>query len=169
MERRYHTIEKKDTQALVRFWTKNGQALLPMVELIEQSKLAVDELIDVLGRASIEAVLQLSAQGMAGPRHPGKKGGPLAGTDARRARCVCGSASCGSAGRSCARNSKGRTVRWAFQPAKLYKRMGRSAGGCWRSCLNPKFCKLARNRLLGTRGKTLWDDYEANGRVEVRV
>jgi len=32
---------------------KNGQVLLPMVELIEQSKIAVDELIDVLGRAQI--------------------------------------------------------------------------------------------------------------------
>jgi hypothetical protein len=35
--------------------------LLPLVELVEQSKLAVEELIDVLGRASVEAVLRLSA------------------------------------------------------------------------------------------------------------
>jgi transposase-like protein len=68
-------MRKNDTQALARFLTKNGQALLPMVELIEQSKLAVDELIDVLGRASVEAVLRLSAEGVAGPPHPGKKGG----------------------------------------------------------------------------------------------
>ena len=77
MERPYHTIHKNDTRALVHFLTKNGQALLPMVELIEQSQLAVDELIDVLGRASIEAVLRLSAQGIAGPPHPGKKGGAV--------------------------------------------------------------------------------------------
>jgi transposase-like protein len=51
--------------------------LLPMVQLIEQSKLAVDELIDVLGRASLEAVLRLSAEGVAGPPHPGKKGGTM--------------------------------------------------------------------------------------------
>jgi len=75
VERPYHTIRKNDTQTLARFLTKNGQALLPMVELIEQSKLAVDELIDVLGRASVEAVLRLSAEGVAGPLHPGKKGG----------------------------------------------------------------------------------------------
>ena len=56
---------------MAKFLAKNGQALLPMVELIEQSKLAVDELIDVLGRAQIEAVLRLSAQGIAGPPHPG--------------------------------------------------------------------------------------------------
>jgi putative transposase len=77
VERPYHTIQKKDTQALVQFLTKNGQALLPMVELIEQSQLAVDQLIDVLGRASIEAVLRLSAEGIAGPPHPGKKGGAI--------------------------------------------------------------------------------------------
>ena len=77
VERPYHTIHKNDTQALARFLTKQGQALLPMVELIEQSKLAVDELIDVLGRASVEAVLRLSAEGVAGPPHPGKKGGAV--------------------------------------------------------------------------------------------
>jgi transposase-like protein len=77
VERPYHTIHKNDTQALVHFLTKNGQALLPMVELIEQSQLAVDKLIDVLGRASIEAVLRLSAEGVAGPPHPGKKGGTV--------------------------------------------------------------------------------------------
>jgi putative transposase len=77
VERPYHTIQKNDTRALAHFLTKNGQALLPMVELIEQSRLAVDELIDVLGRASIEAVLWLSAEGIAGPPHPGKKGGAI--------------------------------------------------------------------------------------------
>ena len=39
---------------------KNGRALLPLVKLIEQSRLAMDELIDVSGRAHVEAVLQLS-------------------------------------------------------------------------------------------------------------
>lgn len=77
MKRPYHTIHKNDTQALVQFLTKNGQALLPMVELIEQSRLAVNELIDVLGRASLEAVLWLSAEGIAGPPHAGKKGGAV--------------------------------------------------------------------------------------------
>jgi transposase-like protein len=56
---------------------KNGQLLLPLVELLETSRMAVDELIDVLGRASIEAVLQLSAAGMAGEKHQGRKGGDI--------------------------------------------------------------------------------------------
>jgi len=43
-----------------------------MLELIEQSRMAIDELIDVMGRASIEAVLELSAMQVAGPPQQGK-------------------------------------------------------------------------------------------------
>jgi len=57
---------------LAEFLVRNGQALLPMLELIEQSRMAIDELIDVIGRASIEAVLGLSAQSVAGPPQQGK-------------------------------------------------------------------------------------------------
>jgi putative transposase len=48
-----------------------------MVALIEQARLAVDELIDVTGRAALEAVLHLSAEGVAGAKHPGKAGGAI--------------------------------------------------------------------------------------------
>jgi hypothetical protein len=34
--------------------------------------MAIDELIDVMGRASVEAVLELSATQVAGPPQPGK-------------------------------------------------------------------------------------------------
>jgi hypothetical protein len=56
---------------------KNGQLLLPLVELLETSRMALDELIDVLGRASIEAVLQMSAAGLAGEKDQGCKGGDI--------------------------------------------------------------------------------------------
>lgn len=39
--------------------------------------MAVDELINVLGRAQIEAVLRMSAERIAGPPHPRKKGGSI--------------------------------------------------------------------------------------------
>jgi len=76
LRRSYHTITRKgqaNTRRLAEFFTRNGQGLLPMVDLIEQSRLAVDELIDVAGRATIEAVLQLSAEQVAGPRTPGQR------------------------------------------------------------------------------------------------
>jgi len=55
-----------------------GQTLLPLVELIEQSRLAIDELFDVLGSAHVETVPQLSAESLAGPRHPGEMARSLA-------------------------------------------------------------------------------------------
>jgi len=73
----YQIAERTDSQALAQFLQKEGQLLLPMVELIEQAQLAVDELIDVTGRATLEAVLALSAQGVAGPKHPGKAAGDI--------------------------------------------------------------------------------------------
>jgi putative transposase len=81
LRRSYHTITTvgpTNARRLTEFFSRNGQALLPMVDLIEQSRLAVDELIDVAGRATIEAVLQLSAEQVAGPRTPGqRRTGPL--------------------------------------------------------------------------------------------
>ncbi len=88
MEKPYHIVGKGSSEELGRYLAKDGQVLLPMVELIEQSKLAVDELIDVLGRAQVEAVLRLSAERIAGPPHPGKKGGEI-GWHGREEGTVC--------------------------------------------------------------------------------
>jgi len=77
MKQAYQVIERKDSQALAEFLSKDGQLLLPMLELIEQAELAIDELIDVAGRATIEAVLTLSAQEVAGSKHPGKETGAI--------------------------------------------------------------------------------------------
>ena len=76
MKRSYHTINKQgkaNEKKLAEFFSKGGQLLLPMVDLIEQCQMACDELIDVTGRAAIQAVLGLSAQQVAGPRQQGKQ------------------------------------------------------------------------------------------------
>jgi putative transposase len=75
VKRSYHTIDKQGKvgeRKLAEFLVRNGQALLPMMELIEQSRMAIDELIEVMGRASIEAVLGLSARQVAGEPQQGK-------------------------------------------------------------------------------------------------
>jgi hypothetical protein len=75
VKRNYHTIDKQGKvgeRQLTEFLVRNGQALLPMLELIEHSRMALDERIDVMGRASIEAVLELSAAQVAGPPQQGK-------------------------------------------------------------------------------------------------
>jgi len=81
LRRSYHTVSTRgqtNAKRLAEFFSRHGQGLLPMVDLIEQSRLAVDELIDIAGRATIEAVLQLSAEQVAGQRTPGqRRAGPL--------------------------------------------------------------------------------------------
>lgn len=73
----YQIISKTDSRKLTDFLSQQGQLLLPMVGLITQARAAVDDLIDVTGRATIEAVMTLSAQELAGPKHPGKKAGDI--------------------------------------------------------------------------------------------
>ena len=77
MKKPYHTIGtqgKVNEQQLASFLARNGQALLPMVDLIAQCQMTCDELIDVTGRAAIQAVLQLSAiEAAGGPRQQGKR------------------------------------------------------------------------------------------------
>ena len=82
MARSYHTLRAGSAASerqLTAFLVKNGQQLLPMVQLIEQSRLAIDELVDTIGRVTIETVLEMSAEQMVGPRQQGKwrQGGPL--------------------------------------------------------------------------------------------
>src|SRR6059058_3379087 len=59
------------------FAKANGQILLPLVELITQARMAVDEVIDSIGRQTIETILNLSAEQIAGPRTPGKSSGDI--------------------------------------------------------------------------------------------
>jgi len=72
MQTRYEVADGPDRRAITEFLAREGQFLLPMVELIERSELAIDEVIDVLGRAAIEAVLETSAVSVAGPKQAGK-------------------------------------------------------------------------------------------------
>ena len=73
----YQVATAADKRKLSEFLIREGQFLLPMVKLIEQSELAIDQMIDMLGRASIEAVLELSAQELAGSKSPGKASGEV--------------------------------------------------------------------------------------------
>jgi transposase-like protein len=73
----YQIAGRHDSRALTQFLQKEGQFLLPLVSLIETAQGAIDEVIDVAGRATIEAVLHLSAQEVAGEKHPGKAQGAV--------------------------------------------------------------------------------------------
>ena len=77
MSKGYQIASQKDSRQLRQFLAQHGQALQPMVELIEQGRLAVEELVGQLGRAALEAVLLVSAEQVAGPPHPGRPGSAI--------------------------------------------------------------------------------------------
>jgi transposase-like protein len=77
MGKDYQITGKNGSRELAKFLAANGQVILPMVELIEQSQIAVDEFLEVLGRSTLEAVLQISAAGVAGENHRGRLGGEI--------------------------------------------------------------------------------------------
>lgn len=79
MSEPYHVLTHQDTRetldsrGLAEVLAKDGQLLLPMLDLIENAQVAIDDLINVMGRATIEAVLLMSAAQVAGPKQQGKK------------------------------------------------------------------------------------------------
>jgi putative transposase len=80
VEKPYHIVSREAataSAALEEFAKANGQILLPLVELITQARIAVDEVIDNVGRQTIETILNLSAEQVAGARAPGKSGGDI--------------------------------------------------------------------------------------------
>ena len=62
-----------DSRELAGWLAKDGQLLIPLVELLEKGERAIDEVVDVMGRATIEAVLQMSAVQVAGPKEQGRR------------------------------------------------------------------------------------------------
>ncbi len=80
MKRNYHVVsgrERGAERAVAAFCRANGQVLLPLVELVEQARLAVDTVIEQLSQQTLETILHLSAQQLAGARTPGQASGEI--------------------------------------------------------------------------------------------
>ena len=80
MKKTYHIVnheEKSAAASIEQFAKSNGQLLLPLIELITQARIAVDEVISSVGRNTIETILRLSAEQVAGTRTPGKSSGDI--------------------------------------------------------------------------------------------
>ena len=52
MKASYQVISRRDSRQLAEFLAKDGQLLLPMLDLITEAEAAIDEVIDVMGRAA---------------------------------------------------------------------------------------------------------------------
>lgn len=80
MKKTYHIVDRNEQSAAAaveQFAKSNGQFLLPLLELVTQARVAVDEVIDSVGRKTIETILLLSAEQVAGARTPGKASGEI--------------------------------------------------------------------------------------------
>ncbi len=80
MKKTYHIVDREAESAsrtIAQFTQENAQILLPLVELVTQARVAVDEVIDRVGRQTIELILKLSAQEVAGLPTPGKASGDV--------------------------------------------------------------------------------------------
>ena len=77
MKGSYQIAIVKDRSSTAEYLSKEGQALSALVDLLEGARLVVDQLVEVVGRAAIEAVLVLSAHGVASPKRRGKARGEI--------------------------------------------------------------------------------------------
>ena len=69
---------QEDVAGVVRAaFAEQGQVLLPMLELIENARASIDELMSEAARGFVEQLLVLSAQEVAGAKHPGRREGEV--------------------------------------------------------------------------------------------
>ena len=77
-------VHRNDRAQIKRVLGASGQALLPMLELIEGAQASIDELMHDSAVALVEQLLVLSAQKLAGAKQRGRDGGPVLWHGAQR-------------------------------------------------------------------------------------
>lgn len=70
-------VARGEEDALRAYFSEGGQHLLPLLELVRDAKASVDELMMGAARQFIEQLLMISAQEVAGEKHPGRRGGDV--------------------------------------------------------------------------------------------
>ena len=69
--------ERESASVIQQFCQANGQILLPIVEMIQSASELVTTVIHELGRQTLETILMLSAEQIAGTKTPGKASGDI--------------------------------------------------------------------------------------------
>jgi putative transposase len=80
VKKSYHIVTRaaRESAAVIeQFCQTNGQVLLPIVNLIESASQVVETVIHEIGVQTLETILMLSAEQVAGPRTPGKASGDI--------------------------------------------------------------------------------------------
>lgn len=89
MSRPYQIVTRaaKESAAVIeQFCKANGQILLPIVNMIQSASQVVDSVVHEIGVKTLEVILALSAEQVAGPRTPGKAGGAIRHYGSQRGR-----------------------------------------------------------------------------------
>ena len=80
MKEPYHIVTRAARESAVvieQFCQANGQILLPIVNLIQNASQVVETVIYEIGHQTLQQILLLSAEQLAGPRTPGKSSGQI--------------------------------------------------------------------------------------------
>ena len=74
-----HVIKKSNTSQLSEqpLFATNAPAALPLLQMIGQAQLSIEDLLGQLSRQFLEQLLVLSAQSVAGTKHPGRHAGDV--------------------------------------------------------------------------------------------
>src|SRR5262245_4455697 len=75
---RLAVVGERDIAGVVRAaFADQEQVLLPILELVEDARASIDELMNGAARGFVEQLLVLSAQAVAGAKHPGRRMGEV--------------------------------------------------------------------------------------------
>jgi len=77
---------KESAAVIEQFFEANGQILLPIVNMIQSASQVVDTVVHEIGVKTLELILALSAEQVAGPRTPGKASGEIRHHGSQRGR-----------------------------------------------------------------------------------
>lgn len=77
---------KESAAVIEQFCKANGQILLPIVNIIQSASQVVDTVVHEVGVKTLELILTLSAEQVAGPRTPGKASGEIRHYGSQRGR-----------------------------------------------------------------------------------
>jgi len=80
----FKVVHRNDRAQIKKVLAGSGQALLPMLELLEGAQASIDELMHDAAVAVVEQLLVLSAQELAGAKQRGRDGGPVLWHGAQR-------------------------------------------------------------------------------------
>ena len=89
MSKTYQIVTRaaKESAAVIeQFCKANGQILLPIVDMIQSASQVVDGVVHEIGVKTLELILALSAEQVAGPRTPGKASGEIRHYGSQRGR-----------------------------------------------------------------------------------